>query len=293
MGDRTEETLTEAVLAQIQAHNPRLQQVVTSLIRHLHAFIREIEPSEDEWLLGIDFLTRTGQKCDERRQESMLLSDTLGVTSLVDTLAHRFGDRATASTVTGPFYRPAPDLENGAVIARGPEWDRGDWALVRGRVEDVAGRPIACARVEVWQADDAGKYDSQDRRQPPDNLRGTFHTDAEGRYWFKTVKPSSYPVPVDGPVGELLTAAGRHPMRPAHIHFRVTAPGYRRLITHVFVAGDPYLASDAVFGVKDSLVASFDGPMRDPGDAGFPGPYRDVRFDIRLERSASLSPPPE
>jgi catechol 1,2-dioxygenase len=286
MDELSEDTLTDAVLAQVKAQNPRVQQVVSSLVRHLHAFIRDVEPTEEEWFVGIDFLTRTGQKCDDRRQEFILLSDILGVTSLVDAINQRFGDQATASTVTGPFYRPAPALENGAAIARGPEWERGDWTLVHGTVTDVGGRPVAGAQLEVWQADDAGRYDSQDPRQPQDNLRGTFTADAAGRYRFRTVKPCSYPVPVDGPVGELLTAMGRHPMRPAHIHFKVTAPGYRPLTTHVFVAGDPYLGSDAVFGVKGSLVAAFDRPASsDPTANGFPGPFYDVEFDLRLERA--------
>ncbi len=285
MHEPTEDTLTDAVLAQTKAHDPRLQHVVTSLIRHLHAFVREVEPTEEEWLAGIDFLTRTGQWCDERRQEFILLSDTLGVTSLVDAINHRAADRVTASTVTGPFYRPSPLLDNGAIIANGPEWERGEWAVVHGRVTDTAGRPIAGAQVEVWQADDAGLYDSQQVQQPEGNLRGTFSTDAQGGYWFRTVKPCSYPVPVDGPAGELLTAMGRHPMRPAHIHFKVTAPGYRRLITHVFVAGDPYLGSDAVFGVKQSLVAEFarQGSSELAGRYGLPGPYYDVAFDMCLE----------
>lgn len=287
MDDPAGEDVTAAVLAQIKAPDPRLQQVMSSLIRHLHAFIREVEPSEDEWLRGIDFLTRTGQKCDERRQEFILLSDTLGATALVDDLNHRATEGGTASTVTGPFYTPSPSLENGALIARGPEWERGEWTLVRGRVMETEGRPIAGARVEVWQADDAGRYDSQDERQPPMNLRGTFTSDDEGRYWFRTVKPCSYPVPVDGPVGELLTATGRHPMRPAHIHFTITAPGYKRLVTHVFVAGDAYLGSDAVFGVKESLIVPFErnASSEMARRYGLPGPFYDVPFNIRLERA--------
>jgi catechol 1,2-dioxygenase len=281
------EALTAAVLAQVKTPDPRLQQVVCSLIRHLHAFIREVEPTDDEWLLGIDFLTRTGQTCDERRQEFILLSDTLGATALVDALNHRATEGGTASTITGPFYTPSPTLDNGAIIARGPEWERGEWTLVRGHVTNVEGQPIPGARVEVWQADDVGRYNSQDERQPAANLRGTFTTDDQGCYWFRTVKPCSYPVPVDGPVGELLTAIGRHPMRPAHIHFKVSAQGYRRLTTHVFVAGDAYLASDAVFGVKESLVVPFTR-NESSGAAeryGLPGPFYDVAFDIRLERS--------
>ena len=292
MHELTEDNLTDAVLSQVRAPDPRLQQVVTSLVKHVHAFIREVEPTEGEWMEGVDFLTRTGQMCDDRRQEFILLSDTLGITSLVDAINHRAVGGVTASTVTGPFYTPSPDLDNGAAIAHGPEWKRGDWTLVRGRVTDTGRHPIAGARVEVWQADDAGRYDSQDDNQPAMNLRGTFTTDEQGRYWFKTVKPCSYPVLVDGPAGELLTAIGRHPMRPAHIHFRITAPRYKRLTTHVFVAGDPYLTSYAVFGVKGSLVADF---ARNDSSAmaasyGFPGPFYDVTFDICLDQaSAAMS----
>lgn len=287
MDELTEETLTAAVVAQIKASDPRVQQVVSGLVRHLHAFLREVEPSEEEWLRGIDFLTRTGQKCDERRQEFILLSDALGVTALVDAINHRAGEDVTASTVTGPFYTPSPALQNGAIIACGPEWERGDWTLVHGSVCDAAGQPLAGAHVEVWQADDAGRYDSQDEQQPAMNLRGTFTTDEQGRYWFRTVKPCSYPVPVDGPVGELFAATGRHPMRPAHIHFKVAAPGYKRLTTHVFVEGDEYLASDAVFGVKGSLIATFERNESSELAAryGFPGPFYDVEFDIRLQRA--------
>jgi hydroxyquinol 1,2-dioxygenase len=283
MDDFTADTLTAAVLAELKAPDPRLQEIVTSVIAHLHAFVREVEPTEAEWWAGIDFLTRTGQKCDDNRQEFILLSDTLGITALVDAVNHD-APGATASTVTGPFYRPSPVLENGAIIARGAEWNRGGWTRVHGQVADSAGQPLAGARLEVWQSDDAGMYDSQDDRQPAVNLRGTFIADQQGRYWFRTVKPSSYPVPVDGPVGELLTATGRHPMRPAHIHFKVTAPGYRSLTTHLFVAGDPYLASDAVFAVKGSLVADF--VLNDIPEAaaqhGLPGPFHDVEFNIRL-----------
>jgi catechol 1,2-dioxygenase len=284
--DYTADALTAVVLAEVKAQDQRLQQIVTSLIRHLHAFVREVEPTEDEWLRGIDFLTRTGQKCDDRRQEFILLSDTLGVTALVDTVNHRAADAVTDSTVTGPFYRPSPLLDNGAIIARGAEWSRGAWTRVHGRITDPAGQPLAGARIEVWQSDDEGRYDSQDEHQPDVNLRGTFVADDEGCYWFRTVKPNSYPVPVDGPVGELLTAIGRHPMRPAHIHFKVAAPGHRALTTHLFVAGDPYLASDAVFGVKESLVVDF---VREEAPAlaaryELPGPFYDVQFDMCLER---------
>jgi protocatechuate 3,4-dioxygenase beta subunit len=259
----TEANLTDAVLSQLHADNPRLQQVATSLVKHLHAFVRDVEPSEAEWFTAIDFLTRTGQKCDNKRQEFILLSDTLGVSMLVDAINHRrrepFGRGATTeSTVLGPFHAPALQMELGDTIARGPEAERGEPCVVRGRVLDPGGQPIPGATLDVWQAADDGFYDVQpESNQPEMNLRGVFHADAHGGFWFRTIKPRYYPIPTDGPVGELLLATGRHPMRPAHIHFMIDAPGFERLVTHIFVKGDPYLDSDAVFGVKDSLIVDF------------------------------------
>jgi catechol 1,2-dioxygenase len=286
MRNLTEENLTEAVLQKINAEDPRAQVVIASLIKHLHAFIRDVEPTEEEWLKGIDFLTRTGQMCDDKRQEFILLSDTLGVSMMVDAINHRVAAGVTETTVTGPFHMEgAPIMENGADIARGPERERGEFTLVRGQVTDSAGNPIEGALLDIWQSDDDGHYDVADENQPEMNLRGIFKTDANGQYWFRTVKPSSYPVPVDGPVGELMRATGRHPMRPAHIHFMIAAPGYKRLITHIFVEGDQYLESDAVFGVKDSLVVNF-AKNESPEMAssyGFTGPFYEVEFDFALE----------
>jgi len=262
-----------------------VQEVVTSLVRHLHAFIREIEPTEEEWFTAIDFLTRTGKMCDDKRQEFILLSDTLGVTMLVDAINHRLTEAATETTVTGPFHAAAMERENGAMIARGPEVQRGNHTVVRGRVTDVSGNPLAGAKLDVWQSDDDGFYDVQDENQPEMNLRGIFTANENGEYWFRTVKPSSYPIPTDGPVGELLRATDRHPMRPAHIHFMITHPGYQRLITHVFVEGDEYLDSDAVFGVKDSLVIPFvrNEDMEKAAEYNFPGPFYEAEFDFVLE----------
>ena len=287
MRNVTEENLTEAVLRQITAQNPRVQQVVTSLVRHLHAFIREVEPTEDEWFTAIDFLTRTGQKCDAQRQEFILLSDTLGVTMLVDAINHRLAEGVTETTVTGPFHAAALEMDNGAMIARGPEGQRGNHAVVRGRVLDVNHNPLAGVKVDVWQSDDDGFYDVQDENQPEMNLRAILTTDEHGEYWFRTVRPSSYPIPTDGPVGELLLATGRHPMRPAHIHFRLTHPHYKRLTTHVFVEGDEYLDSDAVFGVKDSLVVPFvlNEDRAKAAEYEFPGPFYEANFDFTLEAS--------
>ena len=285
MSNFTEENLTEAVLAQIKADNPRTQQVVTSLVKHLHAFVREIEPTEAEWFTAIDFLTRTGQKCDDKRQEFILLSDTLGVSMLVDAINHRRGGGTTESTVLGPFHAPAQHFNLGDTIARGPEATRGEPCLVRGRVFDAAGKPIANATLDVWQAADDGFYDVQpESNQPEMNLRGIFQADAVGAFWFRTIKPKYYPVPTDGPVGELLCATGRHPMRPAHIHFMIEAPGYERLVTHIFVEGSEYLESDAVFGVKDSLVAEFRKNESTAAAAqyGLRTPFSEVAYDFVL-----------
>lgn len=246
---RENDELTAAVLARLDgAAHPRFAEVMRSLVEHLHAFAREVRLDEGEWLAGVRFLTAVGQTCDERRQETILLSDVLGLSMLVDALAHRAG--GTESTVLGPFFvEGAPGLENGADLAAG---EAGEPMRVRGTVRAVDGAPIAGARVDVWQADAAGRYDVQSGGAT--RLRGWLRTDEEGRFWFRTVKPCSYPVPVDGPVGRLLDAMGRHPYRPAHVHFMLRAAGHQRLVTHLFVAGDEYLASDAVFGVKDPLV---------------------------------------
>lgn len=258
MRNLTEANITEAVVQKIKAKDPRLQQLMTSLVKHLHAFVREVELTEEEWFKAVDFLTRTGQKCDDKRQEFILLSDTLGISILVDAINHRISAGMSESTVFGPFWvQGANTLENGATIANGPEAERGEPTVVHVKITDSHGNPISNALVDVWQADDEGHYDVQDPKQPQNNLRGIFKTDKDGMIWFKTIKPEAYPIPTDGPVGEMLLATGRHPMRPAHIHFMIQAEGFERLITHIFVEGDEYLESDAVFGVKDSLVTNF------------------------------------
>ncbi|MCS6926912.1 MAG: hydroxyquinol 1,2-dioxygenase, partial [Candidatus Binatia bacterium] len=220
-----EAQLTEAVLARLASTpNPRLRQVMTSLLRHLHAFVREVELTEAEWFAGIQFLTAVGQKCDAKRQEFILLSDTLGVSMLVDMLNHRQVPGATETTVLGPFYLPgAPEFPNGTNLAAGLP---GDPTLFSGRVLTVDGTPIPGAQIDTWQADAEGLYDVQRPELNGMRLRGKFRTDAQGRFWFWTIKPTSYPVPTDGPVGQMLLNLGRHPYRPAHIHTIVSAPGF-------------------------------------------------------------------
>ncbi|MGE5145533.1 MAG: intradiol ring-cleavage dioxygenase [Candidatus Eiseniibacteriota bacterium] len=257
MRNLTEANLTDAVIAKFaNSTDPRFKEIMTSLVRHLHAFVREVELTEAEWFEGIKFLTETGQKCDDQRQEFILLSDTTGISMLVDAINHRMPSGATESTVLGPFYRAgAPDIEMGGTIA---QTEDGDPAYISGRVTSPDGKPIAGALLDIWQTAPNGLYETQDEDQPDYNLRGQLHTDKDGRYAFRTVIPVSYPVPTDGPVGRMLKAMGRHPMRPAHVHFVITAPGYERLATHLFAEGDKYLDSDAVFAVKNSLVVKFE-----------------------------------
>lgn len=239
----------------------RLRELTAGLIRHLHEFVREYQLSETEWLAAIEFLTKTGQACTPQRQEFILLSDVLGVSMVVDAVNHRADGAVTDSTVRGPFYDgKQPELPYGACILRRGE--SGDPLQLEGIVASETGVPLEDAMVEVWQTAPNGMYDVQDDEQPRGHLRGTFRTDKEGRYSIRSIVPVSYPIPDDGPVGQLLAALGRHPYRPAHVHFMICAPNHERLVTHLFIAGDPYLQSDAVFGVKQSLIVT---PMMKDG----------------------------
>jgi len=279
-----EESLTEAALARLANDtDARFRQIIGALIRHVHAFVREVELTEEEWFEGIKFLTATGQKCDERRQEFILLSDVLGVSMLVDAINHRRQTGATENTVLGPFFvHGAKEIANGDDMATG--WP-GEPTHVSGQVVDTAGNPIAGAHLEIWQSDDDGHYDVQLPTFAERQLRAKLRTDGEGRFAFRTIKPSSYPVPVDGPVGLILDRMGRHPMRPAHIHFIVSAPGYETCVTHLFVKGDDYLGSDAVFGVKESLIVDF---LRNESEAeakklGVKAPFYTASYDFVLQ----------
>jgi catechol 1,2-dioxygenase len=261
----------------------RLRLLVQSLTRHLHAFATEVGLTQSEWEQAIRILTETGNITDERRQEFILWSDSLGLSMLVDALAHPLPPGATESTVLGPFYVPGSPLrEYGAAIAEEPA---GVPAWVHGRVAGVDGAPVGGAELDVWQNGDDRMYAVQDPEAPEDHLRGRFVTRDDGTYAFAAVRPSPYTIPDDGPVGEMLNATGRHPWRPAHIHMIVRAPGYRTVATHIFDAASDYLDSDAVFAVKPSLLRQF---LRRPGDDPErpaeipPGEWYEVENDIVL-----------
>ena len=283
MREFDETSITEAVVERVRsAADPRIRAISEALVRHLHAFIREVEPTEAEWAAGIRFLTETGHMCSATRQEFILLSDTLGVSMLVDAINHRLPEGATETTVFGPFYVPPPAFALGADI-------RGDLPgrpmHVSGTVATAGGEPIAGATVDVWHSDEQGYYDLQKLDERPGySGRGRFHTDAAGRFHLWTVRPAAYPIPNDGPVGRMLAAQRRHPFRPEHIHFLIAAPGCRKLVTHIFAAGDRYLDSDVVFGVKRSLVREYrqhDGG-RAPDDRAMAGEWFSLHHDFRL-----------
>ena len=255
MRNLTEENLTDAVLARLDGcSDPRLKEVMSSVIRHLHAVVREVEPTPQEWFAAIQFLTQTGHMCDDVRQEYILLSDTLGVSMLMDAINNRKPAGATESSVLGPFYvEGAPEKSSGADLAPG----EGPGVLVSGVVRGVDGKPLASATLDVWQTAPNGLYHVQDADAEQYHLCGKVHTAPDGSYRFRTLKPVSYSIPSDGPVGKLLDKLGRHPYRPAHIHFIVSAPGHKSVVTQLFTEGDDYLESDAVFGVKNSLVVDY------------------------------------
>ena len=279
-----ESTITAAVLARFEnATTPRVRQVSEALVRHLHAFIREIEPTFEEWQEGIAFLTAVGHKCTQTRQEFILLSDTLGASMLVDAINHRLPKGATETTLLGPFFvENAPQAPLGADISPGMP---GEPLFVQGSVRAVGGEPLAGAIVDVWHSDKDGYYDVQhyDEGGKTTN-RATLRADASGRFWFWTIVPSFYPVPNDGPVGDMLRAQGRHPFRPAHVHFMIAAPAYETLVTHLFIDGDKYLDSDVVFGVKDSLIRQLERRPAgaEAGGKRVDGPFAVMAYDFAL-----------
>ena len=290
--------LAQAVIDRMtDCKEPRFKQVMTALITHAHAFVREVQLTPDEWMTAIQFLTATGKMCDEKRQEFILLSDTLGISMLVVAIEQAKGaaalkDRpqirgATEATVQGPFFWPgAPQLELGADIGEG---NAGEPAYYHGHVTDTAGKPVPNCVLDVWSGDGEGFYDMQKGPDAGMALRAQFRTDQDGNYRFWSIRPSYYPVPADGPVGGMLHRMGRHPNRPGHMHTMLQAPGHERLITHLFVSDSPYLDSDAVFGVRNSLIVDFEkhAPGKAPDGRSMNKPYYTATYDFKLVPSAA------
>jgi hydroxyquinol 1,2-dioxygenase len=283
MREFNEQSITQAVIERLsQCEDPRFKRVMTSLVTHLHDFVRDVKLTEADWMGAIEFLTAVGQTCTEKRQEFILLSDTLGVSVLVITLNHPADQGSAESTVLGPFYWPgAPDLPRGSNLAEGV---KGEPTFYSGRVLSASGQPLENALLDIWSGDGDGDYDMQIPGETGMKARGRIRTDAAGRYWFRSIRPTFYPVPTDGPVGVMLRRMGRHPNRPGHIHMIVSAEGHRPVTTHLFVAGSQYLDSDAVFGMKESLVAQFDRhpPGTGPNGERVEVPFYTVNYDFRL-----------
>ena len=280
-----ENTITEAALEQMASTpDPRLKQIMAALTRHLHNFAREVDLTPDEWLEGIKFLTAVGQKCTAYRQEFILLSDTLGLSSLVNALHDRRAtEDATKSSLVGPFYRQdSPHLKLGDTIVTKPT--NGMAVCLYGRVTNSAGKGVANATVQVWQPDETGNYDLQKHDPSEMDLRGTFRTDADGRYYLRTIAPLGYMIPMDGPVGDMIRAQKRHGYRPAHIHFIIGGEGYREVVTALYLQGDEHIDSDTVFGVTASLVT--DVKKNDP-DSPIPN-LPAIRFDFQIPAAAAV-----
>jgi protocatechuate 3,4-dioxygenase beta subunit len=286
----TAHALTRQVIERLdQCPDPRLRELIGGVLRHVHEFAVEQALTEAELMAGIGFLTEVGQMCTDRRQEFILLSDTLGLSMLVDLINHGAGSSATESTVLGPFYvEGSPWRSNGDAITD----DLGAQPLlVSGHVRDTAGLPLPGATVDVWQNATNRLYAVQDDAQSPENLRGRFRTDGDGAFAFRTVRPVDYPIPDDGPVGRMLRATGRHPWRPAHIHFIVSADGHMPVTTHVFDSESAYLESDVVFGVKQSLVRTLvaHDPAPEAAPAGIRGRWYTVDIGVVLAPVAPSS----
>src|SRR3954462_8159967 len=290
-----ETELTEAVVRSFdQTPEPRAKFLLQELVKSLHDYVSKTGLTFAEWEYAIVFLTRTGQKCSDTRQEFTLLSDVLGVSMLVDAVNHREREGATQTTVLGPFYvGEHKAMPHGSDIS--PNLD-GERMFVQSRVTDLAGKPLANVPVDVWHADDDGYYDSQrpTYETTGPSSRARFVTDADGRFFFRTILPCSYPIPTDGPVGEMILQTRRHPMRPAHVHFLVDAPGYEPLITHVFIEGDKYLDSDVVFGVKDDLISRIEKRTDPVTPDGKParGAWHLMTHDFRMKPGNGNAPKP-
>ena len=283
MRNLDEQTITQAALARnASTEDHRLHQVMTSLVQHMHSFAREVNLTEGEWLKGIEFLTAIGKTCSPTRQEFILLSDTLGLSTLVVAQNHKKPEGCTEATVFGPFHvTGAPRYELGADISNGMP---GTSWWVSGVIRNLDNEPIPYAELEVWQADDLGFYDVQNVEFTEYQGRAVLRADAQGAYRFRTIVPNAYPIPHDGPVGVMLKALNRHPWRPAHLHFMISAKGYERLVTHVFRESGKYLDSDAVFGVRSSLIAEwqYHGTGVTPDGRNSDTPYYTLEFDFVL-----------
>ena len=277
-------TITDAALEQMSGTtDPRLKEIMESLVRHLHEFAREVDLTPAEWLEGVKFLTAVGQKCTPFRQEFILLSDTLGVSSLVNALHDRRAtEDGTKTSLLGPFYRQgSPEMELGDCIVQNPRHQ----VVIYGKVTDIDGKGIPNASVEIWQTDEDGAYDLQKQdgaEVPTMDMRGHFRADANGNYYLRTVLPRGYMIPMDGPVGAMVRAQKRHGYRPSHIHFLIGAPGYRELVTALYAHGDDHIDSDTVFGVTDSLVVT---PKTDDPNAPIKG-LPAVQYDFSLAAAA-------
>jgi hydroxyquinol 1,2-dioxygenase len=284
-----EQNLTDVVLERWQdVPNPRLKQVMQSLIKHLHAFVRDIEPSEKEWALAIDFLTRAGQMSDDKRQEVILFSDVMGVSMLVDAINHRLATGATPSTVEGPFHvANAPSVADGGNMAKGAP---GIPCFVSGTVRDLDGKPVGNASLDLWQTDGEGFYESQRGTAEP-WMRGIYRTKPDGSYTIRTVAPISYTIPMDGPVGALMQKTDISHMRPAHIHFCLESPGYHRLVTHLFQRGCPYIETDVVYGVKEPLIVEFEKKPAGtaPNGEKVDTPFYVIHYDFVLQKAAKAA----
>ncbi len=281
----TEENLTDLAIERwSNIPDPRLREIMTSLVKHLHAFVRDVEPTRDEWLTAVDWLTRTGKMCSEKRQEFILFSDVLGVSMLVDAINNRLPGGATPTTVEGPFHvQGAPELASGANMADGAP---GEPCFVSGTVRDTEGRPVNGATLDVWQTDGDGLYEAQRDDVHGPWMRAIYRTGADGAYLIRTVAPISYTIPMDGTVGEVMRRTTISHFRPAHIHFDVKAPGYHEVITHLFQRGCDHIDSDVVFGVKEPLIVDF---LRKTGGKAPNGemmdtPFYEVRYDFVIKK---------
>jgi hydroxyquinol 1,2-dioxygenase len=280
----TEENITDlAVERWGTAHDPRLAEIMSALVRHVHEFAREVDLSEEEWMAAIQWLTATGQACDDKRQEFILASDVLGLSMLVVQLNHRFEGAATPATVLGPFHIPgSPSMPFGGDMSDGLP---GRPLYITGRVTGLDGEPVANAVLDVWQADEEGMYESQIPEIDEARLRATYSTREDGSYCVRTIAPKGYSIPRDGPVGDLIGRTDISHFRPAHVHFLLDVAGYERLITHLFEAGAPYLENDVVFGAKEGLVVAFEehppGPAPDGGESA--EPFLVAHYDFVLQ----------